>query len=427
MRDIWLVAWLLLGMGFTFRFPFIGVLIWEWLSLMDPHMEAYGFSRFIPLNLIIAIVTIVSWLASKEPKRIPSHSIIVLLAAFLAWTTFNSFFAFNPDWSWTYWDRTWRIFFFGLVVAGMATNRTRIDALIWVAVISLLYYGVKGGVFTIETGGVYKVYGPESSIIGDNNQLALALLMILPLVGYLRASVPYKPLSWLLTGCFLFTAISILGSYSRGAYVAMAAIAIMGLFKTRRKFLFLAGLVVAAGAIYYFTPEEIMNRAATIGSAESDASFHGRWVAWQVAIKYATDHFPFGAGFYGPQLSGIFNHYFPDEEAHAAHSIYFQVLGEHGFIGLALYLAIVIVSFFACWRLARTPQSEGTLWIQKLAAMLQISLFAFFIGGAALSMAYYDLFIILICLIPQLARLSQRVPEKKFVFQATDRSVPNAG
>jgi hypothetical protein len=32
------------------------------------------------------------------------------------------------------------------------------------------------------------------------------------------------------------------------------------------------------------------------------------------------------------------------------------------------------------------------------------------VGGAALSMAYYDLFIVLICLLPQLALLSARAP-----------------
>jgi len=428
MRDIWLVAWVTLGLGFTFRFPFVGVLIWEWFSLMNPHREAFGFSQSLPLNLIIALVTIVSWGISKEPKRIPPSSIIVLLALFLIWTTFNSFFAFFPAWSWQFWDRTWRILILGFVIAGMATNKTRIDALIWVAVISLLYYGVKGGVFTIETGGVYKVLGPDGTIIGDNNQLALALLMTMPLVEYLRTSVSFKPLSWLLGGTMVFTAIAIIGSYSRGAYIAMAAIALLALLTARRKFVFLAVLAVAAAAIYHFTPQEIIDRAATIQSADSDASFHGRWVAWQVAIKYATDHFPFGAGFYGPQLGAIFNYYFPAEGSHAAHSIYFQVLGEHGFIGLALYLALIIASFGLCWKLARTPQQEETLWIRKLSRMIQISLFAFLVGGAALSMAYYDLFIILICIVPQLARLSQKASTKrKPAFRAADELISDVG
>lgn len=427
MRDIWLVAWLLVGLGYTFRFPFVGMLIWEWFSLMNPHREAFGFSRSIPLNLIIAVVTILSWMASKEPKHIPKHSVITLLALFLAWTTFNSFFAFDPSWSWTYWDRTWRIFAFGFMVAAMATDKTRIEAMIWVAVISLLYYGVKGGVFTIETAGVFKVYGPPGTIIADNNQLALALLMVMPLVEYLRTSVSYKPLSWLLAISMVFTGIAIIGSYSRGAYIAMAAMALFALLKARRKLAYMAVLAIAALAIYHFTPQEIIDRASTIQSADSDASFHGRWVAWQVAIRYATDHFPFGAGFYGPQLRGIFNHYFPAEEAHAAHSIYFQVLGEHGYIGLGLYLALASVSFGAYWKLTRTPQQESTLWVQKLATMLQVSLFAFLVGGAALSMAYYDLFIIIICLFPQLTRLSQKASTKLPAFRAAGPLVSDAG
>ena len=427
MRDIWLLAWLSVGLGLTFRYPFVGVLLWEWLSVMNPHQEAYGFIRSIPLNLIIAVVTLLSWLMSKEPKHIPKHSIITLLALFLVWTTFNSFFAFDPSWSWTYWDRTWRIFFFGFIVAAMATDRVRIEAIIWVAIISLLHFGVKGGIFTVVTGGAFHVLGPADTIIADNNQLALALLMTMPLVEYMRTSVSYKPLSWLLGISMVLTTISIIGSYSRGAYIAMAAMAVFALLKARRKLVFLAVLAIAATAIYYFTPQGIIDRASTIQSADSDASFHGRWVAWQVAILYATDHFPFGAGFYGPQLHAIFYHYFPDEAAHAAHSIYFQVLGEHGFAGLGIYLALAFVSFVWCWRLARTPQQEATQWVQKLAGMIQISLFAFLIGGAALSMAYYDLFIILICLIPQLARLSQKASTKQPAFRAPDQFISKAG
>ena len=71
MRDIWLVAWLLLGMGYTFRYPFVGVLIWEWFSLMAPQQLAYSFSRQIPLNLIVASITIISLLASRSPKKFP--------------------------------------------------------------------------------------------------------------------------------------------------------------------------------------------------------------------------------------------------------------------------------------------------------------------------------------------------------------------
>ena len=363
MRDIFLVISILIGLGFTLKYPFVGVLIWEWLSLMQPHEDAWGFSRTVPLNLIVALVTIGSWLASKEPKKIPSHPIIYLLLALLGWMTFNSFFAFDPAWSWPYWDRTWKILLLGIMISALATNKIRVDAVIWTAAISLMYYGVKGGVFTIVTGGTYKVFGPENSIIGDNNQLALALLMILPLLEYLRTNTDSRILSF---GLFLseaFTAVSVLGSYSRGAYVAMAAIAIFALVKTRRKFAYVAAVALVLIPAYYFMPQTFFDRLGTIQNVSTDGSFQGRVTAWHVAFRYAADHFPFGAGFYGPQLSGVFNSYFPNEDAHAAHSIYFQVLGEHGFIGLAIYLGIVVLSLSISAKLAKqqrgaSPQSR---------------------------------------------------------------------
>jgi putative inorganic carbon (HCO3(-)) transporter len=402
MRDIFLFVVVLIGLGFTLRHPFVGVLIWEWFSLMAPHQEAFGFVRSLPLNLMVAGTTVLAWLTSDEPKKIPRNSITVLFSIFLIWMTFNSFFAYDPAWSWMFWDRTWRIFALGFVMAAMTTNRVRIDAVIWVAAISLMYYGVKGGIFTIQTGGTYKVYGPGSTIIGDNNQLALALLMSLPLIEYLRSTTTSKLMSGILIFSMIATTVAVLGSYSRGAYIAMAAIAVFAFLHARRRILYLIVSSVVIAVALHFMPKEFYDRVNTLNSVSTDGSFQGRVMAWQVAFRYATDHFPFGAGFYGPQLSGIFNRYFPGAEGHAAHSIYFQVLGEHGFIGLILYLAIVFTSFKACWSIIRKTKRLKGAWQQRLARMIQISLLAFFVGGAALSMAYYDLFVILAFLLPQL-------------------------
>jgi putative inorganic carbon (HCO3(-)) transporter len=401
MRDILLVMAILIGLGVTLRYPFAGLLIWEWLSLMQPHEDVWGFSRSLPLNFIVAVVTIGSWLLSKEPKKIPPHPIIYLLLTFLGWMTFNSFFAFDPAWSWPYWDQTWKIFFLGILISAMATNQIRVEAIIWTAAISILYYGIKGGVFTILTGGNFKVFGPDNSIIGDNNQLALALLMIMPLLEHLRTNAQSRILSLGLLASEILTAASILGSYSRGAYVAMAALAIFALMKAKRKFIFIIAIALVLVPAYYMMPQAFFDRVNTINEVGTDASFQGRVMAWQVAFRYAVDHFPLGAGFYAPQLQGIFNAYYPNETPHAAHSIYFQVLGEHGFIGLALYLAIAVSSLFICAKIA-APNPAMPADIQKLGKMIQLSLIAFYVGGAALSMAYYDLFIILLCLLPRL-------------------------
>src|SRR5262249_26017546 len=139
MRDVLLILAIATTLCLTLIRPFAGVLLWTWFTLQNPHKEVWGFSAGLPLNLVIAIVTIGAWLLSSERKLPPSQFLIWAIFLFLAWITFNSFFAFSPEWSWPYWDRTWRIFALGLLVATLATNRVRIHAIIWAMVLSLLY------------------------------------------------------------------------------------------------------------------------------------------------------------------------------------------------------------------------------------------------------------------------------------------------
>lgn len=421
MRDLFLVGVVAISVGFTLRFPFIGVLIWEWFALMNPHQEAFGFARSLPLNLIVAGSAVLSWVLSEEPKKIPRNAMTMLFLVFLVWMTFNSFFSFNTTWSWPYWDRTWRIFALGFLMAATATNRVRIDAIIWVAAISLMYFGVKGGIFTVMTGGQYRVYGPDSTIISDNNQLALAVLMSMPLMEYLRSTTTSKVIKGILVACMVASAIAVIGSYSRGAYIAMAAIAVLLFFNVRQRLMYL----LAACAVLYFTihfmPQSFFDRVDSLQSLKTDGSFLGRWMAWQVAMQYAVEHFPFGAGFYGPQLNAIFHQYFPGQESHAAHSIYFQVLGEHGFIGLAIYLAIILAAFKYCRSIVRRTKRLKDIWQHRLARMIQTSLLAFFVGGAALSMAYYDLFVVLALLLPQIAALLPALAVAGAKWKADDK------
>jgi probable O-glycosylation ligase (exosortase A-associated) len=408
MRDIALVVLVLGSVPVILRYPFAGVLIWTWISIGVPHQEAWGFSRSLPLNLIVAAATIGAWYFSANRKLPPSHFIYGAFVFFLLWVTFDTFFAADPKWSWEYWDRCWKTIFLGFFVAATATNKVRIHALIWVMVISLFYYGVKGGVFTLQTGGQFHVLGPPNSYIGDNNCLALALLMVLPLANYLRLQSQQKWLAWGTLVAMILTVIAVVGSYSRGALLGLAAVALVGLFRTKRWFVYLLLVAAVAAPVYNFMPVSFHDRVSTISNAQNDASFQGRLDAWEVAYKVAADYFPMGAGFYGPQRHAVFNHYLPKVEAHAAHSIYFQVLGEHGFAGLAIYLALIASAFLTASRIRKLTKGDPELeWNYQLASMIQVSLVAFCVGGAALSLAYYDVFLINVALLLPLLKIAR--------------------
>lgn len=397
MRDLFLVAIIILGLIPALRYPFAGMLLWVWFTCMQPHREAFGFAQSAPLNLIIAGVTILAWLASKERKAPPADPAVILLFVFLVWMTINSFQAVDPDRSWPLWDRTWKTIVLGLLIGVMATNKVRIHALIWVVVLSLFYYGVKGGLFTIITGGQSHVLGPPNSMIDDNNQLGIAMLMALPLANYLRLNSANVWVRRGLLAGMIVSLVSVLGTYSRGAFVSLGGLMVLAWIRSPRKFVYLAAAAATVVPAFLLMPQKYIDRINTISSPDSDGSVHGRLVAWQVAWRYAVDHVPFGNGFSCSELPQVFDRYFPGEVTHAAHSIYFEVLGDNGFMGLAIYLGILATTLLMYSRIRKhTRGKQELLWAYDLAGMAQLSLIVFCLGGAALSMAYYDLFYILL-------------------------------
>jgi probable O-glycosylation ligase (exosortase A-associated) len=428
MRGLSLLLGIVGALGLTVPYPFVGVLLWSWFALQQPHREVYGIAQALPLNLILAIVTLATWIFSRERKIAPAGFIFWLLIIFLLWMAFNSFLSFDWAQSGPIWDRTWKTFLLGFVIAAMCNTRLRMYALIWIVVIALFYFGVKGGLFTILTGGHFHVNGPDGTQIGDNNQLATALLMVLPLANYLRGQVADRRISLLLGVAMGLTTIAVVGSYSRGALIGLGALGLFMTLRARNRFVYLATAAVLGVFIISFMPETFFNRAATItgaadlsdapiGSSETDASFEGRLDAWRVAFLYAKDHFPIGAGFSAVQMAKIYNLYSPGHSPHAAHSIYFEVLGDHGFIGLAIYLMILAASFLKCSRIMSLTKNVPDLrWACDLAVAIQASLFVFCVAGAALSLAYYDLLIIDIAMLLPLwaiARAAKKVPKWK--------------
>jgi len=391
----------------SLRLPAAGTICWAWFSIMSPHRQVYGFTYGQPLNSIIAVATIIGWLAAREPKRFPPDATPWLLLALVAWMTINTPFGAAPDIAWVLWDRNIRLYALVFMAFLTCTTKARIHGMILVLVMSLGFYGVKGGVFTVLSGGHSIVYGPESTIYNDNNDLALAVVTELPLVYYI---IQHSRALWLRVPAIIammLQVVMVFGSYSRGGVLALGLMLSILWLRSDRKILYglLAAVVVVGGLS--LMPESFFDRLHSVNNLDSDESFQGRVAAWQVAFMYATDHFPFGAGFSGAQRFEVFNHYLPGAAAHAAHSIYFETLGDHGFIGLALFLALLLLPLRSAGIVRRQTRDNPDLrWAYDLADMIRVSLLSFYFGGAALSMSYSDVYLILIALMANLRHLT---------------------
>lgn len=390
MRDILVISIVLSGSLYALRQPWAGVMLWTWLSLMNPHALAYGFSRTFPVAATVAIATFIGLLITKERRNPIATPAAFCLLLFMVWICITYVFSYNVVGSTEMLKKVLKIDLMILVSLALLSTRKHIDIFVWVVVLSLGIYGVKGGIFTLKTGGNYTVWGPGGFIEG-NNELALALILVIPLMRYLQLQATNKWMRLGMLAAMILTATAAFGSNSRGALLGVAAMGLYLWFKSPKKIVSGVAIVLVGVSLVAFMPDQWHDRMNTISTYEEDSSAMGRINAWRTAFNVATNRFT-GAGFdmYTPDIFAIYS---PNPaDLHAAHSIYFQVLGEHGFIGLLLFLSMWwYVWKTGNWLIRNGGQVPETLWCKHLGAMCQVSLVGYAVGGAFLSLAYFDL------------------------------------
>ncbi|MED5503946.1 MAG: O-antigen ligase family protein [Pseudomonadota bacterium] len=203
-------------------------------------------------------------------------------------------------------------------------------------------YNASNGIDLVE-GTRVSIGRSFGSMLGDPNDLALVLLF--PLAFTVSQLVEKRSSIWirgfaLLTCLILF--LSIIETQSRGGL--LGALSVFGYFASkhiRYKTLVLILTVVAAISLYVVAG---IDGRASGGAAEAgiDASAMGRLYAWEAAFKMALDNPLTGVG-----LDNFYYNYFFysshwDGMNHAVHSTWFGVLAETGFIGLIVFIILIV-------------------------------------------------------------------------------------
>jgi putative inorganic carbon (HCO3(-)) transporter len=360
---------------------------------MNPHRLAYGPAYDFPFAMMVAVITIGGILFSREPRSYPATPVTVLLVAFMIWVTLTTLFAISPPWVVNYeWSRVIKTLVMVAVTIMVIQTEADFKKMVWVLVISLGVFGAKGGLFTLLTGGTSRVLGPAGSYIAENNALALALVMAVPIIWYMRLQAEKRWMRYGLTAMAGLSMVAAAGSYSRGALLAGAAMMGFLWLKSRNKVSTGIVLLLMIPLVWLAMPEQWHARMSTIDEYQSDGSALGRINAWYFAMEVAKTHL-MGGGFmvFNPAMFRI---YAPNPtDFHAAHSIFFQVLGEHGYIGLVLFVSIIGTAWLTAARIIKSTRKRPDLkWASDFAAMSQVSLIGYMVGGAFLSLAYYDYF-----------------------------------
>lgn len=406
MRDIILLFALPFLIYAASKRPFIAIGLWLWSALVPPHIWSFGgLATSIRWNFLFAIITIVGLLLSKIDKSIPKSSIFILGCLFFAHTTITSIVNAGDGFSvWDRWDFFMRVFLLFFMMVIIVKKKLHFDTIAWAIVLSFSYQAFIEGAKFLSSGGGHVIYGLSPGF-NDNNLSALATLMCVPFILYLIQMYPNeKKVRYCLLGLLFFNLLFILGSDSRGAFVGLLILSLYYFMKTRHKIRTGIAIAVFCAASVGLLSEEWFERMETIQTANEDSSFMGRVKSWKIATLMAMESPIFGGGFNAAfsnreTINRLISNWdavsfipssplYIGDKVYVAHSIYFQVLADHGFFGLFIYGLIALVSYLTLSNIIKKSQID---WQINLAEKLRLSLFVFLVSGSLLSSAYNDL------------------------------------
>ena len=420
MKDFLFLLMFLPFIILALRNPFLGLCGWVWVMMAIPKNMLWGVSGDIRFIYILALATIIGMFFDKDPMRKhPFNGMFILMLLILALSGISNFFTMgSSDASWKVWSDFLKAIILSGLIMMLLTTRNRIETFLFALLIGIGFNVFFEGLKFLVTGGSYKIVGIVNSMMTDNNLFALATLMVIPLYLYIIPIVKHQYLKLGFTGLAGLSVVCVIGSFSRGGFIGLIIVSWQIFLKTKQKALFIIFILIFASAALYIASDKWTDRMQTIENAEEDESFLGRVTAWKLATLAALDNPVLGTGQDSIQHGHVWLYYYydidkfdfisvkntPKNIPRAAHSIYFQVLGDVGFVGLLLFLLILGKG----WNLSRNLAKRGLEhWIRDLSKAINTILIVFMFSGALLSMAYYDLLYVLLSVLVCLSRCNE--------------------
>ena len=378
--------------------PFAGVLIYDWLDYLPPGGVYSATLLSDYLAFTIGALTFFSWLL-QEKKTIPrSLPVMVLMTVILLWMNITALYALAPQAATFEWVRTVKVIGFAILTAQMLTTRARLEALVWAFVLSTTYFSVPSAIKVIVSGGSggigagEVVEGAGGSFFGDRVGLAVVLSMTLPFALYLGRQARLLPSRWLrwvkpaMLGVTASCLVALIGTFARTALIAGSATLLMMGLRSRRKLLGVLTVAATGLALFALAPENWLSRMDSIIHYHDDGSAMSRLSAWKWAWELALKH---------PIVGGGFGVFVLDAGSITgrpgwldAHNIFFQMLGEHGFVGLGLFCCLILAIYRSCAVVQKRVRAHEELaWTADLARATQIGLVAYVVGGSFISIA----------------------------------------
>lgn len=424
MRDIILALILFSAFPVVLYRYHVGALIIGFISFMYPQSNTYGFAVTIPWLDYFFMTTFASYFLWQGFKHYRHHYLVTYLIFFYIFIIITTNLAVNFLAAEEAFVKFTKVLALAFLIFSMLNTERRMITFLKVFVISIGFYGLKGGIFTVLTGGGYHVVGPELSFFEDNNAMALTILMAFPFMVFFITHSETIYQRYFSIFCALSSAIAILGTQSRTGFVALVITFLYyswHLKKLGKTLLFLVPIGIAAGIVMADSWAERMSSTTNL---QSDESFQGRVDMWIASVKIANDK-PFtGGGFEVIYSPATIAKYMPaDVIPRAIHSSYFQMIAEHGYLGLILFLLMVYLTFHTAQKIAKSnAKGINSPKVFELSLAIRASIFGYMLMSLTLNMAFFDILYFLIA-VTAVADIIYRKSEAKAPNQFSKEAV----
>jgi probable O-glycosylation ligase (exosortase A-associated) len=416
MRDLLFVTCILISALIALRRPAYGILVFICVSLLSPHSLTWGFGRTFPFAQIIATGTLVGFVFWGKKAPLPQQREFFLLLALWAMYGVSTIFAIEPQNAYQHLALVSKVLLMVCISIFLINTRERVLLLMKVIALSLGFHGLKAGFFALISGGNYMVWGPEGSFLEANNTIGLALAMNVPLLYHLsRAELDWR-LRWVERVMFFFSYPATICTFSRGAWLALAAVSGLIILKSQYKVFILASAPVLVLMSLPLLPERVVNRYEDLQNYEEEASAQSRFWNWEFCTRVGLANPLSGGGFDYYSLQAYVR-YFPEflqrwpGKVWSCHSMWFTVLGEHGLSGMTLWLWLMGSCLWSirCLRVCAKKDQDSLGF--HLTDMLSGAFVAYMVGGTFLDVAYFDLYYQLVAIVIMFKECMRRQDE----------------
>ena len=412
MLDLVLFAFVMAFLALGIARPFLWVLAYIYIDILAPQKIGWTLTPALPISLIAFCAAFAGWLLTDPKAETRFHYrqglMLFLLLYCLATTQTADFPVFAAEkWSWV-----WKALVFAIFLPFTLTTRTRIEAVILTIVLTVGAIVISAGLKTVLGGGGYEslyFFVNDNSNIYESSTLATVAIGMTPLIAWLMKYGRVFPPDWrvkLFGVCLIFACLLIpVGTEARTGLLCIAVLGLLLLRTVRNRIAYIVGAAALGLVALPFLPASYWERMSTITQHGGDQSASTRVAVWEWTLDYVGEH-PFGGGF-DAYRGNSFKYVMPqrvdegssvsieyvevEDKGRAYHSSYFELLGEQGWPGFLVWMALQVTGLWQMERLRRryrTRDGPDERWIGPLAVGLQNAHVVYLVGAAFQGIGY---------------------------------------